>query len=168
MYGSWRSLSAADLDNDGDLDFVVGNMGLNNKFHPTPERPYCLYPKDIDAKGTIDLIPAYYIKQDDGTYDLFPGIDRTQFSDQVLVIKKKFLLNEDFANINMKKLVEVIGEKDLKKYKCKTLGSIWLGNMGNGKFKQHALPTRAQLSLVNAILATDVDHDGNISAASRQ
>ncbi|MEO8568225.1 MAG: VCBS repeat-containing protein [Ginsengibacter sp.] len=162
MNGSWRSLEAADLDNDGDIDFVAGNMGLNNKYHPTPERPYWLYAKDIDGNGSIDLIPAYYIKNNEGGYELFPGIDRTQFSDQVLAIKKKFLLNEDFAKISMNDLLNVIGEQDLHKFKCETMASMWLENTGKGQFIAHQLPTMAQLAPINAILSTDIDHDGNV------
>jgi hypothetical protein len=162
MNGSWRSLQSADIDNDGDADFIAGNMGLNNKFHPTPQKPYWLHAKDIDGNGSIDLMPAYYIKNNEEEYELFPGIDRTQFSDQVLVIKKKFLLNEDFAKVSMNDLLKVIGENDMSKFKCETMTSLWLENIGSGHFIVHQLPLEAQFAPVNTILATDVDNDGNV------
>lgn len=162
MNGLWRSLQAIDIDKDGDMDFIAGNMGLNNKFHATPQQPYWLYAKDIDGNGTMDLIPAYYIKNNEGSYDLFPGIDRTELAGQVLSIKKKYLLNEDFAKINMKELLDVIGEKGMLEFKCETMASVWLENTGNGHFTMHQLPLAAQFAPVNAILATDVDDDGNI------
>lgn len=162
MNGLWRSLQAVDIDKDGDIDFIAGNMGLNNKFHATPQHPYFLYAKDIDGNGSMDLIPAYYIKNSEGMYDLFPGLDRTQLADQVLVIKKKYLLNEDFAKINMKELLNVIGEKDMLEFKCEIMASVWLENTSNGHFTTHQLPLTAQFAPVNAILATDVDDDGNI------
>ncbi len=160
MNGLWRSLQAVDIDNDGDIDFIAGNMGVNNKFHATPQRPYWLYAKDIDGNGTMDLIAAYYIKDNEGSYDLFPGIDRTELAGQVLVIKKTFLLNEDFAKINMQKLLNVIGEKDMLKLKCETMESVWLENTGNGHFISHQLPLAAQCAPVNAIIAADMDDDG--------
>jgi enediyne biosynthesis protein E4 len=162
MNGLWRSLCAVDIDNDGDVDFVAGNMGLNNKYHASATRPSMLYVKDIDGNGSLDLIPAYHIKNNEGAYDLFPGIDRTQLADQVLVIKKKFLLNEDFAKINMKELLSSTGQKDMLEYKCETLASVWIENKGNGKFTEHLLPLMAQLAPVNAIVATDADGDGKI------
>ncbi len=162
MNGLWRSLQVADIDKDGDIDFIAGNMGLNNKYHTTPQQPNWLYAKDIDRNGSVDLIPAYYIKNDADVFDLFPGIDRTQFAEQVLAIKKKYLLNEDFAKINMNELLNAIGQKDMLKLKCETLASVWIENMGNGQFKQHELPLAVQFAPLNAILTTDVDNDGNI------
>jgi len=162
MNGVWRSLESADLDKDGDLDFVAGNMGLNNKYHVSPGRPYCLFRKDIDGNGTPDLIPAYHIKNSNNQYEFFPGIDRTQFADQVLAIKKKYLLNENFAKVNMQELLDIIGKKDLQEFKCETMASMWIENKGNGKFVAHPLPLAAQMAPVNAILAVDADGDGNI------
>lgn len=162
MNGLWRSLQAIDIDKDGDVDFVAGNMGLNNKYHVTAQQPYMLYAKDIDGNGSVDLIPAYYIKNNEGTYELFPGIDRTQFADQVLSIKKKYLLNEQYAKVNMKTLLAVTGQKDMLEFKCETMASIWIENIGNGQFKAHQLPIEAQFAPLNAILPTDIDGDGNI------
>ncbi len=162
MNGLWRSLKAVDIDNDGDIDFVVGNMGLNNKYHTTPEHPNWLYAKDIDGNGSIDLIPANYIKNNDGVYDLYPGIDRTQFAEQVLGIKKKYLLNEDYAKINMKDLLDAIGKKDMLELNCENMATIWIENTGNGKFRMHQLPITAQFAPVNSILAIDIDEDGKI------
>lgn len=160
MNGMWRSLEAVDLDKDGDMDFVAGNMGLNNKYHVSAEHPSMLYAKDIDGNGSVDLVPAYYIINDNGTYDLYPGIDRTEFADQVLAIKKKYLLNEDFAKAKMSELLKAIGEKDLLQFKCETMASVWIENLGANHFKVHALPTAAQFAPVNSIVTTDVDGDG--------
>ena len=162
MNGLWRSMLPVDIDKDGDMDFIAGNMGLNNKFHVSPQQPYLMYAKDIDGNGSIDLIPAFYIKNNDGVYDLFPGIDRTQFAEQVLAIKKKYLLNEDYAKLNMKELMQGIGEENMQQFKCETMASVWIENTGSGKFKAHELPLAAQFAPVNAIVATDADGDGNI------
>ena len=160
--GLWRSLQAADIDKDGDIDFIVGNMGLNNKYHPSSDRPMMLYAKDIDANGSIDIIPAYYIKNNKGVYELFPAIDRTQFAEEIPYIKKKYLLNKDYAMINMEELFKGINMKDMMVLKCETTATVWIENLGNGHFKMHQLPLEAQFAPVNAIVADDLDHDGNI------
>ncbi|CAN5150520.1 VCBS repeat-containing protein [soil metagenome] len=160
--GLWRSLQAADIDKDGDMDFIAGNMGLNNKYHASHERPMMLYAKDIDVNGSIDLIPAYYIKNDKGLYELFPAIDRTQFAEEVPYIKKKYLLNKDYAVINVDELFKIIDQKDMLVLKCETTATVWIENIGNGHFKMHQLPLEAQIAPVNAIVANDFDHDGNM------
>ncbi|MEJ7588122.1 MAG: VCBS repeat-containing protein, partial [Ferruginibacter sp.] len=76
--------------------------------------------------------------------------------------KKKYLLNEDFAKINMKELVNTIGPKDLQEFKCETTASVWIENAGEGKFKTHQLPLPAQFAPINAITAEDMDGDGHI------
>jgi hypothetical protein len=160
--GLWRSLQAADIDKDGDIDFIAGNMGLNNKYHASHERPMMLYAKDIDINGSIDIIPAYYIKNEKGSYELFPAIDRTQFAEELLFIKKKYLLNKDYAVINMDALLKSFDQKDMMVLKCETTATVWIENLGNGHFKMHQLPLEAQFAPVNAIVANDLDHDGNI------
>jgi hypothetical protein len=160
--GLWRSLQAADIDKDGDIDFIAGNMGLNNKYHASQDRPMMLYAKDIDINGSIDIIPAYYIKNNKGVYELFPAIDRTQFAEEIPYIKKKYLLNKEYAKVNMDELFKGIDMKDMMVLKCETTATVWIENLGNGHFKMHQLPLEAQFAPVNAIVAADLDHDGNI------
>jgi hypothetical protein len=59
--GMWRSLAGADVDNDGDMDFIAGNLGQNCKYHITPSEPMKLFAKDIDGNGSIDPVPFYFI-----------------------------------------------------------------------------------------------------------
>jgi hypothetical protein len=160
MNGQWRSVQAADLDNDGDIDFVAGNLGLNNKFHIAPDRPLKLFVGDFDANNFTDLVPAYYIKDNEGKYDLFPALDRAQLADQVPSVKKKFLLHLDYARTSMTQLLDYIHAKDLVEKECGLAASVWIENLSNGQFKAHLLPMEAQFAPVNAIIADDLDGDG--------
>ncbi len=162
MNGLWRSIKAVDLDGDGDIDFVVGNLGMNNKYHVSAERPLKLYAKDLDNNGSLDLIPAYYIKNSKGEYQLFPGLDRTQLAEEVPGIKKIYLLNKDFAQVTMQELLDKINERDYTEKICETTESVWLENLGNGQFRSHPLPIEAQFAPVNTIVAKDLDGDGII------
>ncbi|MEO9031817.1 MAG: VCBS repeat-containing protein [Ginsengibacter sp.] len=160
--GMWRSLQAVDINHDGKMDYVAGNMGLNNMFHPTSERPMMLFGKDMDNNGSVDITPAYYIKNNEGKYDLFPALNRSQLADEMPGIKKKYLLFKDFSNVTMESLLNDFGRDGWIKLHCETMQSVWLENLGNGKFTAHALPLAAQVSPINAILPIDVDGDGNI------
>jgi len=162
MNGLWRSLRAVDLDHDGDMDFVVGNIGLNNKYHVSADRPMMLYAKDFDGNGFTDPIAAYYIPDNEGKYELFPETDRNQLGMQVPVVKKKYLMHADYAKITAGKLLDDLGRDGLMTLRCDNMTSMWIENLGNGKFAAHPLPTEAQFAPVNAILAADFYQDGNI------
>lgn len=157
--GMWRSIIAKDLDADGDQDLVLGNWGMNQKYHISETRPYHLFAKDIDNNGTNELLPAYFLKNKTGNFELHPDLDRNQFAEQTPTIKKKFLLHRDFAEINMIDLLEHIGKESLIDLSCDYGQSVWLENQA-GKFVTHELPIEAQLAPINAMEATDVNADG--------
>lgn len=158
--GMWRSLQAADIDGDGDMDYVAGNMGLNNKYHTSGDRPMFLYTKDIDKNGSVDLVPAYYIKNNKDDYVLFPGIDRNQLAEEVPSVKKKYLLHKDYAKVSLQQLINDYSPEGWTELKCEIMESGWLENKGNRQFGWHALPLAAQFAPVNAIIANDLDNDG--------
>ncbi|HEY4150413.1 MAG TPA: VCBS repeat-containing protein [Chitinophagaceae bacterium] len=162
MTGLWRSLQAVDIDNDGDIDYVVGNMGWNNDWHIAPGRPMELYAKDFDGNGSMDLISANYVKNNRDKYELFPWADRNMLAEQMPGVKKKFLLYADYAKVTMNELLGGLTTTGMTKLDCETTGSAWLENLGNGKFAVHTLPVAAQFAPVNAIIAEDINGDGNI------
>ena len=98
--GMWRSLIATDIDNDGDIDFVAGNQGLNCDYHTSPAQPMQLYAADIDHNGSIDPVLFYYLKDKNGEKRSFPAIGLNQFASQVPLVKKKYLLFKNYAKAN--------------------------------------------------------------------
>ncbi len=60
------------------------------------------------------------------------------------------------------KLLDDLGRQDLMTFYCDNMASVWIENLGNGKFAMHPLPIEAQFAPVNAIIATDFYPDGNI------
>ena len=130
--GLWRSLVAADVDGDGDIDFVAGNLGLNCVYHTTPENPMKLYAKDLDHNGSIDPVMFYYIKDRDGKRKMYPSINLDQLAGQVPPIKKKFLFHKDFAKATAEDIFQ--SDKDLKILTCNETRTCWFENMGHGKY----------------------------------
>jgi hypothetical protein len=158
MDGLWRSLIAADVDGDGDTDFIAGNLGLNCTYHTTAENPMKLYAEDIDNNGSIDPVMFYYIKDENGERKLYPSLNKDQLAAQVPSIKKKFFYNKDFAKATAQDIFS--NNKDLQILTCDETQSCWIENAGNGKFIKHVLPKEAQFAPVNAIVCDDMDGDG--------
>ena len=54
--GWWNCIKTADLDQDGDMDLVLGNHGLNSRFKATIKHPLSMYVNDYDRNGTAEQI----------------------------------------------------------------------------------------------------------------
>ncbi|HVU53403.1 MAG TPA: VCBS repeat-containing protein, partial [Puia sp.] len=160
MHGMWRSLIATDIDNDGDIDLVAGNLGLNCDYRVSAEAPMDLYAADIDGNGRIDPVLFYYIKDADGVRRSYPAPSRNQLAAQAPTIKKKFLLYEDYAKAGFEDIFPGKEKKDVLHFYCDESRSCWFENMGNGRFVKHVLPMEAQFAPVNAIVCEDIDNDG--------
>jgi enediyne biosynthesis protein E4 len=158
--GWWNSLAAADLDNDGDLDYIAGNFGRNINFQGSKEHPVRLYAKDLDDNGTIDPLISYYLRDSIGVkkeYLYHPWQDVTK---QYVGIRKKF---NSFGAFGESTLPEMFADGLLDDATVLTFNymeSSWIENLGNGSFKMHPLPLAAQYAPIYGILPQDMDHDG--------
>ncbi|SNR16516.1 Probable lipoprotein precursor. Putative adhesin [Tenacibaculum jejuense] len=153
--GWWWSIASGDFDNDGDLDFVLGNNGLNYKYKATEDETFDIYMKDFDKNRKSDIVLSYYNKGKQ-----YPVRGRQCSSEQVPGIKKKFKNYDEFSRAT---LIDVYGKKNLENslhYQVKSFASIYLENK-NGKFEIKKLPVEAQLSSINQILVDDYNDDGN-------
>ncbi|MGX1929756.1 VCBS repeat-containing protein [Flagellimonas sp. 2504JD4-2] len=153
--GWWNSISSADFDGDGDMDYVVGNLGLNYKYTASAKAPFEVYSTDFDDNGTNDIVLGYYNQG-----SLFPLRGRECSSQQMPFIKEKFPSYHSFGSAN---LVEVYGKEKLEQalhLQSKTFASVYLENLGASKFNVHQLPNEAQFSSINAIQIDDFDNDG--------
>jgi hypothetical protein len=160
MNGMWRSLISADIDNDGDIDLVAGNLGLNCLYNANEKCPMQLFATDLDGNGSVDPVFFYYIKDKDGVRRSFPAISRSQFAEQVPAIKKKFLLYKDYATATFNDIFKGKGKDSILSFQCDETRSCWFENLGNGKFIKHPLPAQAQFAPANAIICDDLDNDG--------
>lgn len=157
LKGWWNTIEKADLDNDGDLDLIVGNHGLNSRFKASVENPITLYIKDFDENGFID--PILTFRADDGQD--YPYALRHNLIDQIKGLKKRFPNYESFKNASITKMFSPEDLEDASKFEVNTLSSIVLINNGGLNFSVQELPYQAQFSPIYSIATNDFDKDGD-------
>ena len=153
--GWWFSIEQTDLDHDGDMDYVLGNLGLNYKYQASMDEPFSINYGDFDNNGSNDIVLSYY---NFGTQ--YPLRGRSCSSQQVPSIKNKFTNYSEFASAT---LTEVYGQELLNsslQYEATIFQSIVLENLNGTSFKIHPLPMEAQFSTVNDIIIHDFNQDG--------
>ncbi len=152
-HGWWNQIEGADIDNDGDMDFVVGNLGLNYKFKASPEKPFYVFANDYDQNGTQDIFLSKEYNN-----KLVPVRGKDCSTEQLPHLKYKFKSYKDFANAG---IYDIIGKnpESAIKFKAETFSSVVLVNNG-GKFTLQELPTEAQFSTINGIVIEDLNKDG--------
>ncbi|MEM6698608.1 MAG: FG-GAP-like repeat-containing protein, partial [Bacteroidota bacterium] len=153
--GWWYSLAQGDFDQDGDIDYIAGNLGTNYKYQASPDAPFDVYADDFDQNGRQDIVLGYY---QDG--EQFPLRGRQCSSEQIPTIALKF---KDYHSFATSDLADIYGTKNLENayhLQATTFESVYIKNKGDGEFEVHPLPTLAQISNINDLLVDDFDEDG--------
>jgi enediyne biosynthesis protein E4 len=153
--GLWNSINGGDLDNDGDIDYVLGNIGLNTSYQVSKTDPLSIHFADFDKNGSIDPI---YSSVESGVR--YPIASLDLLSQQLPILKKKYLNYKNFAKANLNDILDVFPEKKYKKIECKLAHSIILENNGDAGFLIHKLPRIAQVAPTNGSHIRDVNDDG--------
>ncbi|WP_299552447.1 VCBS repeat-containing protein [Seonamhaeicola sp.] len=158
--GWWYSLQKADVDGDGDTDYLAGNLGLNYKYKAKKDKPFEVYANDFDENGSMDIVLSY---QKNGK--LLPLRGRECSSQQVPAIARRFETFELFADAS---LADIYGQAMLDRslhYKATTFGNSWIENQGPGKFKLHKLPNDMQFTSVNGFQKINTGNESYMLAA---
>lgn len=154
--GWWNRIAATDIDNDGDLDFVLGNLGTNYKYQASPLQPFHIYGSDFDGNGSSDIVLGYF-----NSNTLFPVRGRQCSSQQIPDIAQKFPTYDAFARASIE---EVYGEQleEAVHYEATKFASCLLIKDDNGKYRLKELPNEAQIAPINGIICKDFDQDGHV------
>lgn len=154
-FGWWQSVLAFDADKDGREELVLGNIGKNFYLQPDSTNPVKLWIQDFNANGQWEKILTRSINGKD-----LPVFTKKELTDQVPALKKQNLRHEQYAN---RSIQELFSKELLTKAEQRTFNycsSVIAWNLGGGNFSVAELPSQVQWSSVNAILAEDVNGDG--------
>ncbi len=158
--GWWNSIVAADFDQDGDMDYVVGNMGKNSLFKADDKRFTAMYAADFDGNGSLDAIPSTFFPDLKGDWVEFPYFGRPDMEKQVVKLKGKYPHHADLGVAKMQSVIDNFPDAHPLVLKANTFASAYVENLGGGKFQLHELPMAAQLAPVHGLLAEDFNGDG--------
>ena len=153
--GWWYRLKVDDIDQDGDMDIIAGNLGLNYKYQATTEEPFEVYAGFMDQNQLYDVVLGYYQQ---GVQ--YPVRGRQCSSQQMPGIKYKFPTYNEFAESPLQDIYEPEMLENSHHYSIKSFASGVFENQGNGNFEFVPFHHLAQISSINGIVVEDFDKDG--------
>ncbi len=153
--GLWNCIAKADFDNDGDIDFVVGNWGENTLLKASNRQPVNLYVSDFDNDGVLEPLITYHYKNKETLLATHDALFK-----QMPNLSERFKTYTNFAMADFKTIFSKSQLQKAKKRQLYNLSSSYIENLGNGKFKVHRLPNMAQWSSIQTLLVDDFNNDG--------
>ncbi len=157
LTGWWAGIASADFDQDGDLDYAVGNLGLNTKYKVSKEHPFEGYYGAFDDTGRKSFVEATWEHD-----KLYPLRGRSCSTEAMPFVSKKFGSYASFARATMPQIYTSKCLAEAYRVEANTLESGILLNDGTGHFGFHPLPRIAQIAPTFGIVAEDFDADGKI------
>jgi len=161
--GWWNSITAGDFDNDGDIDYVVSNLGGNSFYKASDKYPVSIYAKDFYDQGIVQCMITSYIKDRQGGQPKeFVSDSRDDVVAQLPFLKKRFLTYKQFATTTFDHVFTPQELANSINYSANNFKSAFIRNNGDGTFTMEPLPDMAQYSAINGMVTDDFDGDGNL------
>ena len=157
MKGWWNSINGADIDNDGDIDYLVGNAGQNTKYHPSTKKPVRIYYADYEGKGSKSIVEAKY---ENGV--LLPVRGKSCSTSAIPSLNEKFSTFHKFASSSLSEIYSPSNLSGALVCEVNELSSGVLINDGQGQLKFKPLPNEVQNSPIFGIDFNDVNGDGHL------
>lgn len=154
LKGLWQQIAPFDIDNDGDMDYLLGNWGRNSKFIASEENPLRMYYADFDGNGSTETIVCNY---KNGAY--YPIVSFNELASQIVSLRKKFITYKSFAGKPIEEIFDTSVLKNATILEVHTLASGYLKN-NNATFTFTPFKNELQVSPISSFLEFDFNSDG--------
>ncbi|HYD84656.1 MAG TPA: VCBS repeat-containing protein, partial [Opitutus sp.] len=154
--GWWTSLAAADFNEDGRLDYVAGNVGLNTPYHATPAEPALLFYGEFEEKSQPQIVEAYHQNN-----KLYPRRGSQQLPLAAPSIARRFTRVNDYARATLPELLDPKRLDAAQRFAATELRSGVFLSQPDGTHRFTALPRIAQIAPMQGIATGDFDGDGH-------
>jgi hypothetical protein len=161
--GWWNTIASGDFDNDGDMDYIVGNLGKNSFFQASETHPVKVLAKDFDNNGSFDVVISAFlpVSESDTTLKEFPVESRDDILRQLPQLRKKYPDYKSFATASMDSIFPKPERAGALELSANYFSSALIKNEGKSRFTVIPLHFQAQISALNGMLVNDFDGDGD-------
>ncbi|GAB3508854.1 VCBS repeat-containing protein [Emticicia fontis] len=155
--GWWNTIKVADIDNDGDEDLIVGNLGLNSKLVASKDQPAMLCVNDFDKNGLVEQLICVY-----NNGKLVPLMQKPDLQKVIPSIKERFVYHKDYANKSVDEIFTSAQKEGMIEKSVVNPQTSFFINDGKGNFSIIPLPIEVQFSPIYGIETCDYDHDNKM------
>lgn len=153
--GWWNFTLPCDVDQDGDIDLIAGNLGWNSRLRASRDQPVHLYYFDFDGNGRKEQVLTYYLAGRE-----IPFANKGELEKQLPVLKKQFLYADQFAKASLEDLFTKEKLQKAAVLSADYFANALLINNGRDSFEVKPLPWDAQLTTFRDAIVTDANNDG--------
>jgi hypothetical protein len=156
LTGWWNGVAVGDFDEDGRLDIVASNWGLNDMYQASLEHPVSLYYINNPRSGVTDLIEAFFVPE--------LGADAPRRSLSALAqafpsLASAYPTHAAFSTATMNQLLQVL-RLPMQKVQSTRLATMLFLNRGTN-FIAFPLEAEAQFAPAYSVNVGDLDGDGH-------
>ena len=152
--GWWNFILPVDINGNGNISFIAGNEGLNNRLTASAKEPVRLYYNDFDDNGKKEQVLTYFLQGNE-----IPFANKDELQKQIPLVKKRFLYAEDFAKASLSSIFSADKLKNAEVLTADYFPNSVLINDGKMNFTTQPLPMLAQLSQYKDGLVVNANND---------
>ncbi|MDG2396697.1 MAG: FG-GAP-like repeat-containing protein [Flavobacteriaceae bacterium] len=159
-FGWWNSILSSDIDNDGDLDYLVGNFGTNTLFKANFNEPISIIAKDFDSNSSLESFLSFYVRDSIGKkknnyiYHVWEDVVK-----QYPYLRKFYNSHGKYGEATKEEVLSKIDLNGSINLEANFLKTAMIENLGNNKFKIIELPNKLQFSSIYGILKSNINND---------